>query len=190
MSYREKISAFLVEASEPVDVEKIRKSCGIGNWNTAMKHCLELVIDGKIMGQKTSKGWIFWTYQETRLRPWEEAIGTYETLEVTEDKIALTVSRTSRDMKLTFPKDSPEAETLIKTLQNTPPGTKIAILKTENPQKPLIIRTLKEATVTHNKCLASLVLRRRILCVAFKGFELVALKFAFTQFGLRLWRCF
>jgi hypothetical protein len=43
-----------------MDIEKIRIDSGIGNWNTALKHCLELKIAGKIEGQKTSKGWIFW----------------------------------------------------------------------------------------------------------------------------------
>jgi len=59
-NYEEKIVSFLSEATEPVDVEKIRVSCGIGNWNTALKHCLELLIQGRISGQKTSKSWIFW----------------------------------------------------------------------------------------------------------------------------------
>jgi len=60
-NYEEKILSFLNEATEPVDVEKIRISCGIGNWNTALKHCLELLIQGRILGQKTSKSWIFYS---------------------------------------------------------------------------------------------------------------------------------
>jgi len=59
--YEEKILAFLSEAAEPVDVEKIRVACNIGNWNTALKHCLELLIQGKVRGQKTSKSWVFWS---------------------------------------------------------------------------------------------------------------------------------
>ncbi len=58
--YKEKICDFLGKNKEPMDVEKIRKACEIGNWNTALKHCLELLIEGKIKGQKTSKGWVFW----------------------------------------------------------------------------------------------------------------------------------
>jgi len=67
-NYEEKISLFLSKATEPVDVEKIRISCGIGNWNTALKHCLELLIQGRIKGQKTSKGWIFWKLNEGESR--------------------------------------------------------------------------------------------------------------------------
>jgi len=58
--YKQRIVEFLNEADRPIDVEKIRAACGIGNWNTALKHCLELLLEGKIRGQKTSKSWIFW----------------------------------------------------------------------------------------------------------------------------------
>jgi len=40
--------------------KKIRLSCKIGNWQTALKHCLELLLQEKIAGQRTSRGWIFW----------------------------------------------------------------------------------------------------------------------------------
>lgn len=59
-SYKKEILACLEEATLPLGVENIRVACGIGNWNTALKHCLELLLQGKIRGQKTSKSWIFW----------------------------------------------------------------------------------------------------------------------------------
>ena len=59
-NYQQKIMEALRKASQPWDIEKIRHECGIGNWNTALKHCLELVISEKIHGLKTSKSWIFW----------------------------------------------------------------------------------------------------------------------------------
>jgi hypothetical protein len=62
--YQEKIVAMLEKATQPMDIEKIRVDVGIGNWNTALKHCLELMISGKIKGQKTSKSWIFWVEKE------------------------------------------------------------------------------------------------------------------------------
>jgi hypothetical protein len=43
-----------------MDVEKIRVACEIGNWQTALKHCLELLCERKIEGTKTSKSWVFW----------------------------------------------------------------------------------------------------------------------------------
>jgi len=186
MHYKENILTFLSKASEPVDVEKIRKHCGIGNWITALNNCLELLIQGEIKGQKTSKGWIFWTYHETLgLKPWQEAIGTYKTLKINENEVSIILQRTPTKMKLSFPKNSTEANILTKTLQNTPKNTKIAILFTDNPQKPLIIRTFNETTVAHNPTLALLWLRRSMLCVAFKRFGLVALKFSFWRLGLR-----
>lgn len=60
MDYKKQILRVLKNKKNPYDVEKIRVSSGIGNWNTAMHHLLELFIDGKIHAQKTSKGWIFW----------------------------------------------------------------------------------------------------------------------------------
>lgn len=59
--YKEKILAILAKATQPLDIEKIRVEAGIGNWNTALKHCLELLVTHEISGQKTSKSWVFWT---------------------------------------------------------------------------------------------------------------------------------
>jgi hypothetical protein len=63
-NYPEKIIQTLEGASQPLDIEKIRLDSGIGNWETALKHCLELLIAGRIKGQKTSKSWIFWVEKE------------------------------------------------------------------------------------------------------------------------------
>ena len=161
--YNEKILAFLSEATKPVDVEKIRTSCGIGNWNTALTHCLQLLIQGKIKGQKTTKSWVFWTRQETHLRPWEEAIGHFEALQVNEDNVVLTLTRTYRNIKIAFPKNSPEAQTITQTLANTPKGTKIALLKTDDPQKPLLLRILNATTVANKRCLRLLWWRTRVM---------------------------
>jgi len=62
--YKDKILTCLKEATMPLSVESIRVASGIGNWNTALKHCLELLLQGKIRGLKTSKSWIFWIEQE------------------------------------------------------------------------------------------------------------------------------
>jgi len=149
-NYQQKIVSFLNKATEPVDVEKIRTACSIGNWNTALTNCLDLLVQGKIMGQKTSRGWVFWTYQETQLEPWQEAIGNFEALKISEDKVTLTLTHTVKNLVITFPKETPEAQTLLQALKSTQKGTKIAILKTDNPEKPIIIRTLNEATITHS----------------------------------------
>jgi len=51
-----------------MDVEKIREAAGIGNWNTALKHLLELKLQGIIEGQKTTKSWVFWIKKEASER--------------------------------------------------------------------------------------------------------------------------
>lgn len=58
--YRDSIIQFLQSAKQPIDVEKIRVACDIGNWQTALKHCLELQSEKRIQGTKTSKSWVFW----------------------------------------------------------------------------------------------------------------------------------
>jgi len=63
-NYQEKIIKALQSASKPQDIENIRIAAGIGNWNTALKHCLELLLEGKIRGQKSSKSWTFWVEKE------------------------------------------------------------------------------------------------------------------------------
>jgi hypothetical protein len=59
-NYDQKIVELLTNSTTPMDIEKIRIDVGIGNWNTALKHCLELLVAKKINGVKTSKSWIFW----------------------------------------------------------------------------------------------------------------------------------
>lgn len=66
--YKESIRRVLTESTIPMDVEKIRVACGIGNWQTALKHCLELLYDGKIHGVKSSKSWLFWVKQPRKNR--------------------------------------------------------------------------------------------------------------------------
>lgn len=66
-SYRERILNILSKATMPLDVEFIRVEAEIKNWQTAISHLLQLVIEGKICGQKTTKGWIFWMEKNRKL---------------------------------------------------------------------------------------------------------------------------
>lgn len=70
--YKESILWLLHGTEQPLDVEKIRVGCGIGNWQTALKHCLELLYDGKIQGTKSSKSWIFWAEGTLTPKPGDE----------------------------------------------------------------------------------------------------------------------
>jgi len=58
-NYKEKIINFL-KNNKPSCTNEIQKICDIGNWNTTLKHCLELYIEKRISGIKSSRGWIFW----------------------------------------------------------------------------------------------------------------------------------
>ena len=60
MDYKNRILENLSLREIPCDIEKIRIACGIGNWNTALHHLLELYIEGEIQGKKSSKSWVFW----------------------------------------------------------------------------------------------------------------------------------
>ena len=64
-NYNERILGVLNQAVQPMDVEKIRSEAGIGHWNTALSHCLELLVNKQISGTKTSKSWVFWIEKET-----------------------------------------------------------------------------------------------------------------------------
>ena len=54
------IKDFLERSEQPIDVETIRKNIKISHWSACLSNLLELIIEGKISGQKTSKGWVFW----------------------------------------------------------------------------------------------------------------------------------
>jgi hypothetical protein len=56
----QKIVNVLSEARMPMDVENIREKTGLKNWESTKSILLELVLQGTILGQKTTKGWIFW----------------------------------------------------------------------------------------------------------------------------------
>jgi hypothetical protein len=59
-SHQEKIVSVLSESMMPMDVENIRLKTGLKNWESTKSILLELVLQGTILGQKTTKGWIFW----------------------------------------------------------------------------------------------------------------------------------
>lgn len=59
-NYKKSILRILKKSNQPIDVEKIRVACNIGNWLTALNHCLELHHDEIIEGTKTTKSWVFW----------------------------------------------------------------------------------------------------------------------------------
>lgn len=57
---RDKILHVLSGASIPMDVENVRVRSGLKNWESTKALLLELVVEGIISGQKTTKSWVFW----------------------------------------------------------------------------------------------------------------------------------
>jgi predicted CopG family antitoxin len=80
-----------------------------------------------------------------KLNPWNEVCATYNDLTIDENNLILTLTTTPKHMKLTFPKDSPEANIIIEALTNVSKGTTIAILATDIPEKPLLVRIIPES---------------------------------------------
>ncbi len=59
-NYHEKILEVLSNSTMPMDVENVRTKSGLKNWESTKAILLELVLQGVIRGEKTTKSWIFW----------------------------------------------------------------------------------------------------------------------------------
>ncbi len=65
---RDRILHVLSGATIPMDVENVRIKSGLKNWESTKALLLELVVEGVISGQKTTKSWVFWVdHTDTRL---------------------------------------------------------------------------------------------------------------------------
>ena len=59
-SVKERVREVLKESAIPMDVENVRLRAGLKNWESTKAILLEMVLQGSILGQKTTKSWIFW----------------------------------------------------------------------------------------------------------------------------------
>jgi hypothetical protein len=59
-NYKEKVLEVLHNSALPMDIENIRIKADIKNWTTSKAVLLELLNEGKINGQMTTRSWIFW----------------------------------------------------------------------------------------------------------------------------------
>ena len=57
--YREEILNVIQKADRPLSIENVRTRVGIKIWETAKALLLELLVEGKILGLKTGKSWVF-----------------------------------------------------------------------------------------------------------------------------------
>jgi hypothetical protein len=81
--------------------------------------------------------------KQVQLQPWQEIIGTLKAIETDNQTISAVVMCTqSVDIAVTYPKETAEAA-ILQNL-NSLLGQKIAILKTDLQEKPLIVKTLSE----------------------------------------------
>ena len=65
---RDRILHVLSGAPIPMDVENVRIKSGLKNWESTKALLLELVVEGIISGQKTTKSWVFWVdHTDTRM---------------------------------------------------------------------------------------------------------------------------
>ena len=74
----------------------------------------------------------------------EEYVGIFERLEVENSHLVVFLSCASGNcLKLIFTADSPEANLLRNRLNERLVGRKLGILKTDDPQWPILVRTIK-----------------------------------------------
>ena len=56
----ERIIDVLKDAKAPQSVEAVRAAAGLGSWEAAKALLLELLVEERIKGMRTSTSWIFW----------------------------------------------------------------------------------------------------------------------------------
>jgi hypothetical protein len=58
-----------VESFEfPVDVNNVRASAGLHNWESTKALLLELTVEGKLHAFRTSRGWVFSTTETLQVQ--------------------------------------------------------------------------------------------------------------------------
>jgi len=63
-----RIVQVLADSQIPMDVENVKVQAGMKNWESTKSILLEMVLQGRISGQKTTKGWIFWVSAGSKAR--------------------------------------------------------------------------------------------------------------------------
>jgi len=59
-SQQQKILEVLENSLIPMDVENVRAKADLKNWESTKAILLEMVLQGSISGQKTTKSWVYW----------------------------------------------------------------------------------------------------------------------------------
>lgn len=136
-------------------IEEIRRKIGYSR-SGIYRYILTRFLEREILTKR----------KQVSLRPWEEIVGRLKAIETNSQTISAIINCThDLEIALTYPNDTPEAK-IIQNLNNHL-GQKIAMLKTDIPEKPLIIKTLNETTVAGKQNLALWWFRRSLFLVAF-----------------------
>jgi hypothetical protein len=101
--------------------------------------------------------------EKLHLQPWQEIVGTLKEIKTDKETTTAIITCTqNKDYVITYPNETKEAETL-QTLKNQQ-GQKIAILKTDLPEKPILIQCLeRNHSSLKNSFMATAISLKRVL---------------------------
>jgi len=72
ITYKDRIRNVLAESSLPMDIENIRIGAGLKNWESTKAILLEMVLQGTIIGEKTTSSWKFWIHPSAKRKHQQE----------------------------------------------------------------------------------------------------------------------
>jgi len=58
--YKQRIVDAILSSDLPLSVDNVRTAAGLSNWESTKALLLELLLEGKVAGMRTARGWIFW----------------------------------------------------------------------------------------------------------------------------------
>jgi len=74
---------------------------------------------------------------------WSEFVANFLRLEIGQSKVSVQLSCGSKRIVLSFPRESLESQTLQRELSLCKRGTKIALIKTDEASRPLLVRVIR-----------------------------------------------
>lgn len=102
--------------------------------------------------------------KEVQLAPWDEVVGTLQTIETESETITAVIACTQNlEIALLYSKDTAEAAIIQEAGGML--GQRVRIIKTDDPGKPIIIRTFCATTASQNSFLQPLWLRKTMRAV-------------------------
>ena len=119
-------------------VEQFRKEIGYSRSAT-YRYMATRFLEEKLLSKR----------RKIHLRPWEEVIGKLKAIETNSDAISAVITCTQDvELVITYPRESPEA-VVLRSLTNLL-GEKVSVIRTDHPEKPLIVKPIKSPSNRHN----------------------------------------